>query len=332
MPARFADGSKLPTTLRFALIHSWAMKKFVFLVLAFLAVLVSLQLARLLFAPGEAATEGPKIVSMAPNLTGILFGLGLGDRVVGVTTYCDYPAAALEVEKIGDFINPNFERIIRLRPDLVIAERWGSSKTSWRLRQLGLRVVEVPTPQSLLEIYTLIRSVGELTGRAVEAEVLVKGMKGRVEEIKYRAARFPLRPKLFLEIDRPTWTVGKASFTNEAIALCGARNIFDDLSRPAPQVSQEEVIRRDPDIVVSFVASAEEIMHRPGWNRISAVREGRVVDDFSQSLLSQGNQRLVEGIEALQERVRDLMKFEESTAGPRLEDSSRQDTKTHQSY
>ncbi|MFQ5739821.1 MAG: ABC transporter substrate-binding protein [Acidobacteriota bacterium] len=285
------------------------MKKFVLGVAVVLGLILVLQWVRLDSLDPTRAVRGMRIISLAPNLTGLLFDLGVGGHVVAVTTYCDYPPEALKREKIGDFINPNFEKIVRLKPDLVFAEEWSSSKTVPRLKQLGVHVEEVPTPRSLHEIYRLIERVGDLTGQSLEAEVLIQNMQERVAKIEARARRFPTHPRLYLEIDRPSWTVGGSSFTNQAIELCGARNIFSDLARPAPQVSEEAIIERNPDIIISFASSTAEIRRRGGWNRIGAVQSGRIIDDFNPDLLSRGNHRLVEGMEALQTRIELLMGF-----------------------
>jgi iron complex transport system substrate-binding protein len=254
---------------------------------------------------------GDRIVSLAPNLTGLIWELGAGENLVGVTTYCDYPPQVVGIDKIGDFLNPNLEKIVSLDPSLILAEQWASSRTVPRLKQLGFHVLDFPTPRSLDDIYSLIRRVGSELGKEAEADRLMNGMRHRVKQIENRADLLPATPLLYLEIDLPTWTVGKASFTNEAITRCGARNVFDDLIAPAPQVSEEAIIGRNPDIIVSFASTAQEIAMRPGWDRISAVRNGRIIDDFSQALLSRGNHRIVEGMELLQSKIFEVMGTED---------------------
>ncbi len=283
------------------------MKRIAVGVFSVLAILLLLQRLR---SPDELPSRPARdlrIVSLAPNLTGILFDLGAGQQVVGVTAYCTYPEEAAKREKVGDFINPNFERIVSLKPSVVVAELWSSSKVATRLRQLGLRVEEFPTPKSLGEIYSLIENVSDLVGRRSVAEGLLRDLRDRVERIRARATEFPSPPKVYLEIDLPSWTVGSSNFTSEAIEICGGENVFADLPTPASQVSGEVVIARNPQVIVSFVAKADQIRSRPGWDAIDAVREGRIIDDFPESLLSQGNHRLVTGMERLQSRLREVM-------------------------
>ena len=284
------------------------MKRFVVATLAALAAILLLQ--RVLTRRGTSFPSGaaPRIVSLAPNLTELLFELDVGDQLVGVTNYCTYPPKAQQKEKIGDFVNPSVEKIVELNPDLVFAERWTSSKIVSHLRALGIEVRETLSPKSISEIYELIGDVGAAVGESDRAQALVQSMKQRIGTIERRARLLPHRPLLYVEIDLPTWTVGRDSFLNEAITLCGARNIFEDVGKPALQVSKEKVVQYNPEVVLSFQASASAISQRPGWGKISAVRSDKIIDDLNPDLLSRGSHRLVDGMEALQERLLELMK------------------------
>ena len=284
------------------------MKRLVTLILATLAVILLLQQGLTRRGDPSPTVAMPRIVSLAPNLTELLFELDVGDQVVGVTNYCNYPPETQEKEKIGDFVNPSIERIVELRPDLVLAERWTSTKIVSRLRALGIEVSETISPKSISEIYGIVRSVGKVVGKPDRAQAVVQSMQQRIGTLKQRAGRLPHRPSLYLEIDLPTWTVGRNSFLNEAITLCGARNIFEGIEKPALQVSKETVVQHDPEVILSFEASASSIAQRPGWGQISAVRTGKIIDNFNRDLLSRGNHRLVDGMEMLQERLLELMR------------------------
>ncbi len=244
-----------------------------------------------------------RLVSLAPNLTEILFALDCGPQIVGVTMYCRYPPEVQSKERVGDFIHPNLEKIISLQPDLVVAERWISSKTVPRLRQLGLTVKEVGSPKSLLEIYQLIAGIGTLVGRSEQATCLIADMKARVTTIREKAKQLPHRPTLYIEIDPPSWTIGRHSFITDAVFTCGARNLFEDIERPALQASKESIVQRNPEVILSLEASAEEIGRRAGWHKIRAVRKGNIIDDLDRNLLSHANHRLVEAMEILQRRL-----------------------------
>ncbi|MEE8348507.1 MAG: cobalamin-binding protein [Acidobacteriota bacterium] len=282
------------------------MKRFVGIAALIFLVILALQWSRSTSLE-PPPTKGPRIISLAPNLTEILFELGLGDQIVGVTNYCTYPPEALEKEKVGGFINPNLEKILRLQPDLVISEQWPSSSTVPRLRELGLEVVEVISPRSFEEIYQIIRGVGTAVQRSQAAENLIRKMEDRLETIQTRAARLDHSPSVYVEIDLPSWTIGKQSFITEALLLCGARNLFEDVDRRSFQASKEMIVARNPDFILAYTVAAPIIRKRLGWDSIKAVQEGRIIDDQERSLLSHGNHRLIEGMEQLQARILDMM-------------------------
>lgn len=288
------------------------MKKFCLSVVAVLLALLALQYFRGESVQVSLDQDGPRLrlVSLAPSLTEVLFELGCGNGVVGVTSYCTYPPEALKREKVGAFVDPNFEKIVSLRPDLVLAERWPTSKTVSRLRQLGVRVVETISPHSIREIPQLILEVGAAVGKAEQARALVRKVEERLEEIRLRGSRFPHRPRVYVEIDLPSWTVGARSFITDALFLCGARNVFADLERPSFQVSREQVLEEDPEIILSLEATASQIAQRPGWEGLSAVRTGHIIDNLDRSLLSHGNHRLLDGMEQLQRKMAELLKVD----------------------
>ena len=275
--------------------------------MAALAALLVLQYVRHQRRPVVRRDAEPRLISLAPNLTELLFELGAGAQLVGVTHYCTYPPEARRKERVGDFVNPNIEKIVDLQPDLVLAERWTSAKIVSHLRALGIEVVETLSPKSIAEIYQVIRTVGSAVGKAERSRDLIQTMQERVREVEQRGKLFPHRPTVYVEIDLPSWTVGRSSFISEAVYLCGARNLFDDIEKPALQISKEMILQRDPEIILSFQASASEVGQRPGWNQLTAVRSGRIIHDFNRDLLARGNHRLVDGMKELQTRIAELV-------------------------
>ena len=283
------------------------MKKFVGTVLLILLILFALQASRRAPSSQSVPQEDVRIVSLAPNLTEILFELGVGEQVVGVTKYFSDSSQGQQKEEIGDFFNPNLEKIVSLEPSLVIAEHWPSSRTVPRLKEFGLPVLETISPTSLEEIYQIIREVGKVVDRSQPAETLIQSMKKRLRVVKERAVQLSDRPSVYIEVDLPTWTIGKRSFITEAFHLCGARNLFDDVEKRALQASKETIIARNPDIILTYTVSASLISQRPGWDQIKAVQNGRILDDFDRALLSHGNHRLIEGMEKFQARILTMM-------------------------
>lgn len=277
--------------------------KFILICLLFLAGLLLFQQVRHYRShPGNAGLN-QKIVSLSPSLTEILFELGMGKNLVGVTNYCVYPPETARIEKIGDFVNPNFERIIDLRPDLIFAERWSSSRIVSRLRDAGVKIVEIQSPRSIDDIYGTILAVGKAVSLEEKANEITNDMRLRIQKIQAQAETMARRPTIYVEIDVPSWTVGGTSYTSEAISLCGARNIFGDVQKSALQASVEAIFKLDPDIILSFDARASDFARRPGWSQLRAVREDKIVDDIGRNLLSHGNHRLVVGMEQLQARL-----------------------------
>ena len=279
------------------------MRKFALGCLSLLLVLLAYQQIRRNRMAPVPPNANLRIISLSPTLTEILFELGVGESVVGVTTYCVYPPEAQQKEKIGDFVNPNIEKMLSLQPDLIFAERWSSSKIVARLQEAGLNVAEVRSPHSIEEIYQVIHQVGQAVKKDDRARVIEADMRKRIDLIRAQAERMTYRPKIYIEIDLPSWTVGRNSYTSEAVTLCGARNIFEDVEKPALQVSNEVIIERNPDIILSFDAPATEYLQRPGWARVKAVQQRKIIDDVGRNLLSHGNHRLVAGMEQLQARL-----------------------------
>jgi iron complex transport system substrate-binding protein len=271
------------------------MRKFIVGCLLLLLVLLGYQQYRLSRTHKEPNQASQRFISLSPTLTEILFELGAGKDLVAVTTYCVYPEEAKAKEKIGDFVNPNFEKIVGLK---IVA----------RLRDSGLKVAEVKSPRSLEEIYEAMLQVGQGLGKESRANETVEGMKRRIQAIRARADQMKSHPSIYIEIDLPSWTVGRASYTSEAIEICGARNIFNDVDKPALQASKETIIERNPEVILTFDSNPEEFRLRPGWQKISAIQKGWVIADVGRNMLSHGNHRLVDGMEQLQSRLLELQR------------------------
>ncbi len=180
--------------------------KFVLVCLLFLAGLLLFQHIRRYRPHPANVGQTQKIVSMSPSLTEILFEMGLGNNLVGVTNYCVYPPETAQIEKIGDFVNPNFERILDLRPDLIFAERWSSSRIVSRLRNAGLKVVEIQSPRSIDEIYQTILAVGQEVSQEEKAREMTRDMRLRIQKIQAQAGHdgattYALRGNRCAELD-----------------------------------------------------------------------------------------------------------------------------------
>ncbi len=234
----------------------------------------------------EISLAGPaeRIVSMAPSNTEMLFAIGAGAQVVGRDEISDYPPEVLEVASIGSTYGElNTEAILALEPDLILAADLTPPEQIEMLEELGLVVFQMPNPSDFEELFTTIGTVGDLTGRSVEAEDLVTGLRARVDRVS-SALEGVDTVTVFYEVDGtdPTapWTTGSATFQDYLIDFTGGENVAADIEGWG-QINLEDIIARDPDVIIfaegpwipTTVASLSE---RSGWSDLSAVQEGRV--------------------------------------------------------
>lgn len=237
-----------------------------------------------------------RIVSLAPSNTEILFALGLGDKIVGVTKYCDYPAEARTKEQVGGFSDPSVEKIVSLKPDLVVATGM-HEKVVKQLEELKIPVLAV-NPKQFDEVYATIELLGKATGTQKKAAEVVAQMKARVEDIAKKVSGKG-QPKVFYEVwDEPLMTAGPGTFINDLIVRAGGTNIAADAQKAYPEYSLELLLQRDPEIIIfpSGKNTPEKIMSRPGWQNITAVKNKRVIM-VDGNLVSRPGPRLVDGLE-----------------------------------
>jgi iron complex transport system substrate-binding protein len=199
-------------------------------------------------------TVPQRIVSLAPSNTEILFALGLGDKVVGDTEYCNYPEAAKTKPKVGGFSTVDIEKVVSLRPDLVLATRIHDKTIIPALENLGITVVAL-TPGSLNEVLDSIKLVGKITGQDKEAAELIKNLGTRIEEITDKTQNLSpeQRPRVFyVTWHDPLWTAGTGTLSNDVISQAGGQNIASDITGDKT-IDLETVISRDPEVIIVSV-------------------------------------------------------------------------------
>lgn len=250
-----------------------------------------------------------KIVSLAPSTTEILFALGLGDEIVGVSQFCDYPAQALSIEKVGSFSQPNVEKILMLRPDIIFCTGLEQAPIIIKLRQLRVNVC-ISDPKNFSELYRSIEEIGCLTGTENKARVLIESMQSQSAAISARVRPIPLskRPKVFVEYwSQPLMTAGAGSFLDELIDQAGGVNVAHDIQKPYSRIAQEEVLRRNPDCIIMAYMNKENSLSmyqaRFGWKEISAVKNKRVYSDIDPNIILRPGPRLTEGLRKIYERL-----------------------------
>lgn len=248
--------------------------------------------------------EPQRIVSLAPSNTEILFALNLGERIVGVTEYCDYPQEANNKEKIGGFSTPNIEKVISLNPDLVIATSM-HQKAVEELDRLGVPVI-VLFPKKVSDVLENITLIGRATGQEDVAEGLVKDLKARMDAVTDKTGKIPegKRPRVYYEVwHDPLITAGPDTFVDDLITLAGGINIAGDSKTSYPEISLEVVIQKDPQIFIyshhgNSRQEIEQIYSRQNWQDISAIKNKRVYI-IDQNLVQRATPRLIDGLEEL---------------------------------
>ena len=245
------------------------------------------------------ASPPQRIVSLAPSITETLFALGLKDRIVGVTSFCDYPQDVAAVEKVGDTQRPSTERIVALRADLVIASTSSQLEPFVKkLDELGVPVY-VSNPRDLEGLLRSIEKIGELTGVGGRARELTAEMRARVEDVASRVEGRGRPPVLILLGTQPLITAGATSFLSDLIRRAGGRSISDDVASDYPQFSLETALARRPEVI--FLQAGESNL--PGrLNETPAARAGRVFH-VNDDLLLRPGPRLVDGLEQIAAKI-----------------------------
>ncbi len=241
-----------------------------------------------------------RVVSLAPSNTEIVYWLGAEDKLVGVTTYCDYPAAAKKKPKIGDFATPNIEKIAAQEPQVVLATSGLQDATVKSLAGLGIKVLVVD-PVNMEGVMTGIRHVAEVLGVEGETADRIAGLERRVKAVRDGAAGLEERKTFFEVYNQPLTTAGGGTLIDSMISDAGGRNVGAAAGSQFPQYSEEQLFNEDPYAYVAVKgaqADPSDISKRAGYERLTAVRDGRVfvVED---NLFVRPGPRTVEGLEIL---------------------------------
>lgn len=221
-----------------------------------------------------------RIVSLSPATTELVFALGAGDRLVGRTRWCDYPAAALAVPSVGDGLPPNVEAVVAAAPDLVLLYRSPQNATARaRFRESGIPTLTLSFDH-LADVARLARLLGPVLGRPEAGDSVARAFEAAIATAQDRSGGIPdsLRPRvLLLAWDQPPIAIGAGSFQSEILTLAGAVNLFADLPVPSAPVSIEVIAARDPDLILLSDSGAPAFASRPAWAAVRAVKERRFV-------------------------------------------------------
>jgi iron complex transport system substrate-binding protein len=247
-----------------------------------------------------------RIVSLVPAATEILFAVGAGNQVAGVTEYCNYPPETAAKTKVGGFsgITVNIEQLVMIKPDLVILSADMHQRIIELLDGLSIRSFAVE-PRNFTEVYQTITTIGALTGNASGARQTIDGMRAKIARAEARR-RGRASPAVFWELSsEPLMSAGGNTFISEALTLAGGRNIFAELPEQWPTVSVEQIIIRRPAWIIAGTdqwtpVDIRAIARRPGWSGIPAVRDSQIAT-VNSDLLYRYGPRLADAVLAISE-------------------------------
>lgn len=240
-----------------------------------------------------------RIVSLSPATTEILFALGLGDKIVGITEFDDYPPEVKDIASVGGFNGPNIEAIAVQKPDIVFASSLSGKANMETLQNLGIPVFMLDA-KKLEQIYQSILQIGSITGTQQKSEEMIADMKAKVTSIKNKVSEQPAVKVFYLVDSNGNWTTGKGTFIDELISLAGGENIVND-TEGWVQYSIEKIVEKNPDVIVSapHAGDIEGIRNMPGYKDTDAVKNDNIFIISDDNIISRASYRIVQGLEEM---------------------------------
>lgn len=240
-----------------------------------------------------------RIISTAPNITEILFSLGAGNRVVGVTRSCNYPREAQSIPKISNN-QMDIEKVIQLKPDLIIEESTLRIESLSRIKNIGLRVLTVKC-DNIRNFKKSLMIISSAIKKDDTAKSLISEFDRRLNHIEESINKYASdkNVKVFLEIwNKPIITVGGGLFIDDLIRLSGGENIFKDTKNAYPKVNIESIIKKNPEVIILTTSEKKEIIQSQAWKSISAVKSGKVYK-INPDILARPTLRMIEALETI---------------------------------
>lgn len=241
-----------------------------------------------------------RVISMAPSVSEMLYALGLGDRIVGLSDFCQVPEGIAAPARIGGLINPDLERIVSLKADLVVATTSGNYVEDIdRIGALGIPVYTCDTP-SVEDVLATIMTLGRIAGAEDAARSLEESLRARLAAVRRRVSGSARPRVLFIIWGDPILAPGRGAFISDALSLAGAASISADASARWTEFDLEQVLAARPEVILTVPDNrtfAESLPSRPEWATVPAVHEGRV--HVVSDAIQQPGPRIVDGIEEI---------------------------------
>ncbi len=260
---------------------------------------------------GRSQDEPKRIVSISPNLTQVIYGLGAWDKIVGVTVYDEFPPEAKDLPKIGGWVNPNYEAILALKPDLLVLMKDQDALFGDKLRDLGLKTFTAKSNDSIKDIFESIKDIGEILGKQKEAEKLNRYIQSSLDEISEKTKNLEKKRVLLVVGRNPgtledIYVIGTNNYINELITLAGGQNVVEH-ERNALKISKESVFSYNPEVIIEInhekTDREKEILEVWGnLKQVDAVENGQVYI-LSSKVLLHPSQRIVDGAKVLAETI-----------------------------
>lgn len=252
-----------------------------------------------LFSFASFSNAQMRIISMMPSATENLFAVK-AKKVIAVGTFCNYPKEVESLERVGDYYSPDIERILFLKPDLVVVQKTASDSAAARLTKMNIKVLTLENEKNIDGIYENISILGKETGSQKEAEKLIAKLKKAFAEIKAKSDKAANTPKVFIHVDLPYWTAGKNSYINSLVETAGGKNIFAGENREYFNASWEAIVKHNPDIILNLTPVETDYEDRPAADNINAVKNKKIIYPPNKDIIVRPSPRAVDGAKYLQ--------------------------------
>ncbi len=251
--------------------------------------------------------KSPRVISLSPSITEIICKLGKQDSIVGRSSVCDYPESVTDIPVAGEFAHPNLEKVVLLKPDVLVTSSLRDMSVKTSLEQLNIKCVLLPA-ENISDYFKAVEKIGSLLGEEERARAESERVSKTLEKIAENSTGEKARPGIYVEVwHKPLMTVGNRSFINELIEIAGGVNLASEISKDYFSCSPEWIVISNPDIIICPAmgkGGAGKVKSRDGWKKVNAVLKNRIYTEINEDLLYRLGPRITEAAELLSRIVR----------------------------